>query len=137
MVAFQMFTARNFFYSNNSSDWLSENLVNNDVAAGLGPRTVLFAATLDCVWCNRNEVIFTSGNHSIGSIIHQSENTVRDFWTAKNELEPINVHVSSSRAAKPIVRTPPLSGLIKINCDATVSLLAGGGVARDLNGRFL
>jgi hypothetical protein len=42
---------------------------------------------------------------------------------------------------KPIVWTPPPSGLIKINCDAAVSQVglkvAGGGVVRDSNGCFL
>lgn len=78
---FQKFTAGNVFYSNNNSDWLSKNLVYNDVAAGLGPWTVNSQPlwSLDCVWCNCNYVVFASGNHSIGGIIHQSKNMVRDF----------------------------------------------------------
>jgi len=42
---------------------------------------------------------------------------------------------------QPVVWSPPLPGLVKMNCNAAVSQVglkaAGGGVARDSNGCFL
>ncbi|RHN39753.1 hypothetical protein MtrunA17_Chr8g0347311 [Medicago truncatula] len=68
-----------FLCVNNSSIWLVENLVKNGADVILETWTVLFAAVLDRIWSNRNEFVFSNGNHSIKRIIHQSEDMARDF----------------------------------------------------------
>lgn len=109
-----------FFNNNNWQDWLKANLKRN-LHAGAGSWSTTFGVTLDLLWRNRNDLIFSQKVNS----------TQSSFIRIKNQVDWIEICLLRNSTLQPQLLfnddeqddrwKPPPSGYYQLNCDGSMT----------------
>jgi ribonuclease HI len=131
-------TIQYFFTTNDLQNWMYENLSKRIQ----GNWNIVFAVTIDTLWCARNNYIFNniipSTITSLRRIYAMTAN-IKEAWSSLNLRIP---KASKNSSVMPVTCwNPPPVGSAKINTDGAVKNMgmsaACGGLARDASGKFM
>ncbi|KAJ1412772.1 Ribonuclease H-like superfamily [Sesbania bispinosa] len=128
------------FFNFNIRDWIYHNLAGDPSGARYSQWPLLFAITIDSIWRQRNELVFSQTQKStaeVGFLIKRYFDT-SIAAVDLNRKTKIPGFISESQS---IWWISPPEGWFKINCDGSVlsnnSQASCGGVLRNSFGEFV
>lgn len=144
LATWNCFSIRNqgqFFCSSNWKEWLKTNLCGKPYRCEEPNWSILFGVTLDLMWRNRNDHIFSQKTHNTHSSIMKIRHQVEGIMDCMMRKSTLNPQFRSFIEAAEDNCTPPPLNYLKLNCDGSIRdngrSEGCGGVLRDEHGDFI